>query len=69
MSTNQPKFKKGDIVRKTSGAHFWGKIVNRPFKTPLNDVWHYDVCAVHPDFFGTTHIMTEPQMELYEPRR
>lgn len=61
----KPKFKKGDIVVKISGAKFWGQIVGEPYQTPLGNGWHYDVCAIHPEFFGTTHIMIEHQMRPY----
>lgn len=58
-----PKFSNGDLVMKISGAKFWGQIVSEPYETPLNNGWHYDVCAIHPDFFGTTHIMIESQIK------
>lgn len=59
------KFSVGDVVYKTKGAKFWGTIVGEPYKTlgPTGEVWHYNVCATHPEFLGTVHILTEGQIE------
>lgn len=63
MSDTEPRFKKGDLVRKTQGAKFWGEIKSEPYITLLESQWHYDVMAIHPDFKGTVHILIESQLE------
>lgn len=56
------KYQEGDIVTKTKGAKFWGCIVGTPYLTTPNGEWHYNVMAIHPDFYGTVHIMVDSQI-------
>lgn len=60
----EPKYQPNQFVKKKGGAHFWGQIRSKPYRTTPESQWHYDVMAVHPDFYGTVHIMVESQLEL-----
>lgn len=59
-----PKYQPNQFVRKIGGAHFWGQILPKPYRTVPGSQWHYNVMAVHPDFYGTVHILVESQLEL-----